>query len=195
MTRAKTSSSSLPKEQTSSTTDVVSALSSSTGTLQSSCSVHSCLGSAAGISRSASLVLAYLIRYKRMKFEAALATVKSRRDIIHPNEGECFLNQLKISMIFLMQHSLVSFGDTPANHTRKNALYPENRSFHLRKNFVPFADWLNYLRQPLVVGNHQSGLFTIGNLMVRQRRGKKSSSNMSSDYINFEDSVLPVNAD
>ena len=42
---------------------------------------------AAGVSRSASCVVAYLILYRGMRFEAALALVQQRRRIAQPNEG------------------------------------------------------------------------------------------------------------
>ena len=47
----------------------------------------------AGISRSASFVIAYLIREKDMSFEDALAYVKKQRPQVFPNEG--FITQLK----------------------------------------------------------------------------------------------------
>lgn len=54
----------------------------------------------AGVSRSVSLVLAYLIKHKDMRYEEAYSHVKSRRKIvhssiiqIHPNDG--FIDQLK----------------------------------------------------------------------------------------------------
>jgi protein-tyrosine phosphatase len=48
---------------------------------------------AAGISRSVSNVLAYLIRKERMPLTQAIAFVKSKRSIIRPNPG--FLKQLE----------------------------------------------------------------------------------------------------
>jgi protein-tyrosine phosphatase len=47
----------------------------------------------AGISRSTTLLIAYLIRYKGMKSDDALHYVRARRSIIDPNPG--FWNQLK----------------------------------------------------------------------------------------------------
>lgn len=47
----------------------------------------------AGISRSTTLVLAYLIKYKKMSFEKALETVREIRPKINPNQG--FIKQLK----------------------------------------------------------------------------------------------------
>jgi protein-tyrosine phosphatase len=46
----------------------------------------------AGVSRSASLCIAYLIKYKRMSLRKAYQHVKSRRHIIRPNPG--FFRQL-----------------------------------------------------------------------------------------------------
>jgi hypothetical protein len=46
-----------------------------------------------GISRSASVVLAYLIKYEGMSTDAAVALVKRRRGIANPNAG--FLRQLR----------------------------------------------------------------------------------------------------
>mmetsp|Transcript_3384 Transcript_3384/g.4209 ORF Transcript_3384/g.4209 Transcript_3384/m.4209 type:complete len:94 (+) Transcript_3384:208-489(+) len=48
---------------------------------------------AAGISRSASLVIAYLIRYHRMDFEEAFEHVKLGRNFINPNKS--FIEQLR----------------------------------------------------------------------------------------------------
>lgn len=47
----------------------------------------------AGVSRSVSLVIAYLIKHKSMSYEGAYSHVKARRKIIHPNDG--FIEQLK----------------------------------------------------------------------------------------------------
>lgn len=47
----------------------------------------------AGISRSVALVLAFLIKKKGMKYDEAYSMVKSRRRIIHPNDG--FIRQLR----------------------------------------------------------------------------------------------------
>lgn len=47
----------------------------------------------AGVSRSASICIAYLIIMHRMSFENAIALVKSKRESIQPNQG--FLQQLK----------------------------------------------------------------------------------------------------
>lgn len=41
----------------------------------------------AGISRSASIVIAYLMRYRRMKLHKAIKFLKNKRDIIKPNIG------------------------------------------------------------------------------------------------------------
>ncbi|KAJ6219575.1 hypothetical protein RDWZM_005387 [Blomia tropicalis] len=46
----------------------------------------------AGVSRSATLVIAYLIRYKKMSLEKAFRHTKSARSVINPNIG--FLEQL-----------------------------------------------------------------------------------------------------
>lgn len=48
---------------------------------------------AAGISRSASLVIAYLIRYHNMKYDQAFNFVRQQRDIICPNRA--FVEQLQ----------------------------------------------------------------------------------------------------
>uniref|UniRef100_A0A1I8PYJ2 Dual specificity protein phosphatase 19 n=1 Tax=Stomoxys calcitrans TaxID=35570 RepID=A0A1I8PYJ2_STOCA len=47
----------------------------------------------AGVSRSASVVIAYLMRYSDMDFEKAFKHVKSRRECIQPNAG--FMRQLR----------------------------------------------------------------------------------------------------
>ena len=48
---------------------------------------------AAGVSRSASILIAYLMREKKMKYQEAHDFVKSKRSIIIPNSG--FVQQLK----------------------------------------------------------------------------------------------------
>ena len=47
----------------------------------------------AGVSRSVTLSISYLIKYKRMTFNHAFNLVKSRRKIICPNDG--FIDLLK----------------------------------------------------------------------------------------------------
>jgi protein-tyrosine phosphatase len=47
----------------------------------------------AGISRSVSLVLSYLMYKYKMSYEKALATVRKNRPIANPNEG--FMRQLR----------------------------------------------------------------------------------------------------
>lgn len=48
---------------------------------------------AAGVSRSASLVIAYMMKVKGMSFTESHNYVKSKRGVIQPNEG--FIEQLK----------------------------------------------------------------------------------------------------
>lgn len=48
----------------------------------------------AGKSRSASVVLAYLMKYKNMGFGTAMAYLKQRRPRVNPNVG--FIEQLKL---------------------------------------------------------------------------------------------------
>ena len=47
----------------------------------------------AGVSRSASIIIAYLIKYYDMTFDEAFRFVKGKRSFIRPNEG--FVEQLK----------------------------------------------------------------------------------------------------
>ena len=47
----------------------------------------------AGISRSSTICLAYIIKYKKMSFDKALELVKKKRDKINPNPG--FITQLR----------------------------------------------------------------------------------------------------
>jgi dual specificity phosphatase 12 len=49
---------------------------------------------AAGVSRSASIVIAYVMKTNNLDFEAALALVKSKRSIVYPNTG--FREQLNL---------------------------------------------------------------------------------------------------
>lgn len=48
----------------------------------------------AGISRSVSIIIAYLIKYENMKYTSAYDYVKSKKKYIHPNDG--FISQLKL---------------------------------------------------------------------------------------------------
>jgi protein-tyrosine phosphatase len=41
----------------------------------------------AGISRSATVVIAFLMKYKKMNFEEAFEFTKQKREIINPNFG------------------------------------------------------------------------------------------------------------
>lgn len=49
---------------------------------------------AAGISRSATIVIAYLMKKKNWSFDAAYKFVKKKRNVISPNNG--FVKQLKV---------------------------------------------------------------------------------------------------
>lgn len=49
---------------------------------------------AMGVSRSASVIVAYLIKYKNMSYENAMSMAKEKRSCVDPNWG--FLEQLKI---------------------------------------------------------------------------------------------------
>ena len=46
-----------------------------------------------GVSRSASVCVAYLVKHQGMAYDAALAFVKGKRPVVNPNEG--FLRQLQ----------------------------------------------------------------------------------------------------
>jgi len=46
-----------------------------------------------GRSRSSSMVIAWLIKYRSMRMEAAMATIVARRHLIHPNSG--FMEKLR----------------------------------------------------------------------------------------------------
>ena len=46
-----------------------------------------------GVSRSASVIIAYLMKFKKMRYERAFYFLKKRRSIIDPNPG--FVDQLK----------------------------------------------------------------------------------------------------
>lgn len=54
---------------------------------------HVLVHCSAGVSRSATICLAYLISKKRMNYEAALEHVRSLRPVVCPNSG--FIQQLK----------------------------------------------------------------------------------------------------
>ena len=48
----------------------------------------------AGVSRSATIIISFLMRFKSMSYHEALRFVKQRRDVVQPNEG--FVEQLKL---------------------------------------------------------------------------------------------------
>lgn len=57
----------------------------------------------AGISRSSTIVIAYLIAKNKWSLEESINFVKSRRIIVNPNEG--FINQLKNLQPILLSYS------------------------------------------------------------------------------------------
>ena len=61
-----------------------------------------------GVSRSASVVIAYLMKYKKMKFQKAFEFLRKRRSIINPNFG--FVDQLKNfeSALALSQQAVIN---------------------------------------------------------------------------------------
>ena len=63
----------------------------------------------AGISRSASVVIAYLMASQKMKFHTAFETVRSRRSQVCPNMGFCgqLLHQEETSIPFISAPQLV----------------------------------------------------------------------------------------
>ena len=56
----------------------------------------------AGVSRSATIVIAYLMWNQKLKFEEALKKVKEKRPIVDPNEG--FVKQLEIFEKYLINN-------------------------------------------------------------------------------------------
>jgi protein-tyrosine phosphatase len=61
----------------------------------------------AGVSRSASIVIAYLIKYHKMEFNSAFNYVKNKRPWINPNYG--FQAQLRRYCIYLKDQKLKGF--------------------------------------------------------------------------------------
>ena len=56
----------------------------------------------AGVSRSATIVIAYIMWTKKMKYEEAFRFVKKKRNNVHPNSG--FIEQLKIFENILIEN-------------------------------------------------------------------------------------------
>ena len=71
----------------------------------------------AGISRSTTLLIAYLIRYRGMKSDDALNLVRSRRSIVNPNPG--FWSQLKQYEKILFQRRARGSGAQMPAHNQK----------------------------------------------------------------------------
>ncbi|CAD8154271.1 unnamed protein product [Paramecium octaurelia] len=75
----------------------------------------------AGISRSAAIVISYLIEKKKMSYNQALSFVKSKRPQINPNKG--FSNQLQAFGAKFSQPPLCK--NTRANNFQQNQEYYE----------------------------------------------------------------------
>ncbi|BFZ25368.1 hypothetical protein BsWGS_28407 [Bradybaena similaris] len=65
----------------------------------------------AGVSRSATICLAYLVKYQQMTLEQAYRHVKKRRSVIHPNPG--FWRQLIDYERRILGHSSVKMVTSP----------------------------------------------------------------------------------
>lgn len=77
----------------------------------------------AGISRSTTLLIAYLIRYRGMKSDDALNYVRSRRSIVNPNPG--FWNQLK-------QYEKILYKRNAAKNGQQN--YQQQQNYQVQNN-------------------------------------------------------------
>jgi len=66
----------------------------------------------AGISRSSSVVIAFLMKVHKLSFEDALPRVKAQRPVIAPNYG--FVKQLKIWEQFLVRSDVASISGSDA---------------------------------------------------------------------------------
>ncbi|CAK80752.1 unnamed protein product (macronuclear) [Paramecium tetraurelia] len=73
----------------------------------------------AGISRSAAIVISYLIEKKKMNYNQALSFVKSKRPQINPNKG--FSNQLQAFVVKVQQSPLAR--NTRGNNFQQNQEY------------------------------------------------------------------------
>ncbi|CAD8175528.1 unnamed protein product [Paramecium octaurelia] len=73
----------------------------------------------AGISRSAAIVISYLIEKKKMNYNQALSFVKSKRPQINPNKG--FSNQLQAFFVKVQQPPLARNGR--GNNFQQNQEY------------------------------------------------------------------------
>lgn len=79
----------------------------------------------AGISRSATIVIAYLMKLNKIGFDQSFNFVKKRRKIIFPNPG--FVRQLRV---YSSQMKVKGFGDT--NRARSKAKLVDDNSANLR---------------------------------------------------------------
>ena len=77
----------------------------------------------AGISRSATIVIAYLMRMNKSGFDQAFSFVKKRRKIIYPNPG--FIRQLKI---FSSQINGKNVGVIDKNRAQSKAKFDESQN-------------------------------------------------------------------
>lgn len=64
----------------------------------------------AGISRSSTMVIAYLINHHSQQYHEAIQQVKSKRDIVNPNNG--FRQQLASYDLIVSQRNLIMDNDT-----------------------------------------------------------------------------------
>lgn len=82
----------------------------------------------AGMSRSVSIVIAYLMRKYNQSFEKTLALVKSRRPIANPNSG--FKQQLKSYEQTLVSRSSSRSVETSLNSNNPHQIITANNSYY-----------------------------------------------------------------
>jgi atypical dual specificity phosphatase len=105
-----------------------------------------------GISRSTSLILAYLMKYQRMTLKDAIIHVRSRRAIIRPNSG--FMKQLinyeqTLKYNAYYNYSPNSNKNTVTNNSNNNTYYYDNLNNNNNTNssFLSYNNTSSYLNK------------------------------------------------
>ncbi len=91
-----------------------------------------------GISRSTTVVLAYLIATTKMTPHEALATVRSKRTIVRPNRG--FMSQLQEYYSKCSNSLQADLGDEPPDNDGESGnKMKARRGRHTAKSYVRYA--------------------------------------------------------
>ena len=127
----------------------------------------------AGISRSATIVIAYLIKMNKMSFDQAYNFVKKRRKIIFPNPG--FVRQLRV---FSSQINIKNFVQNDKTKGTTKTKLEESQTNNLRSLSVNNIHKKQYDQQPLNFKTPQKS-YNYFNVNFGQNFNEKINNNIS----------------